>query len=274
MKNWVIAIVLLTTTFCFSQKKPKIEGSKNVVDTEANIKGSFNVLEVNDDFEVFLSQGSNNHYKLTADDNLANVVKIEVKDSVLKLYTDHKISSSKKFELYLTIEGLEHLIIKNDARVQTTTTIQSKKLYISGYNSSKFDLNIESEDLILNMHRNAGGKISVKSVNTTIAMNDRTDLKAEIDTDKLRTTLNNSAQLTVEGKTDHASINLKKTSELKAKKFTIGSADLYTSNSSDIDIKVRRNLEVYAQGKSKIYVYGDPNIEIKGLTDKSKIIKK
>ena len=43
---------------------------------------------------------------------------------------------------------------------------------------------------------------------------------------------------------------------------------------ADVYVYAGKDLELFAEGKSNIYVYGDPKIEVKGLTDKSKIIKK
>ncbi|NNM23930.1 MAG: hypothetical protein HKO54_10280, partial [Flavobacteriaceae bacterium] len=51
-------------------------------------------------------------------------------------------------------------------------------------------------------------------------------------------------------------------------------ADLISSNSSDIYVRASKELKLYAQGKSYVYVYGNPEIVVDGLNDKSQIIKK
>ena len=275
MKNsLVFVIVLFSGLTVFAQKKPKIKGNKEVTQVIKEISQEFNALEIDDALEVTLTQGDNNAYALNIDSNLVDILQFSVTDSILKIYTTNNITSSKKLEINLTVTELEHLILKNDAKVKGEGRFTSDKFYLSAYNSSRIDMDVSADDVTITLQRDAGGKIKVKSENTTIVMNDRTDLKAYVVADKVRVTLNNSADLDLNGDADYAAFNLKKTANLNAKKMKVSSADLYTSNNSDVYVNATRTLEVYAQGKSNVYVYGNPKVEVKGLTDKSKIIKK
>lgn len=275
MKTRLLLVVLFGfSTIIFSQKKPKIKGNKMLIEVNKIIDEKFNTIEIDDGLEVNLYQGNQNKYVLKTDYNLVDVIKFVVYDNTLKIYTSSKIVSKKKLELNLTVKKLEHIILKNGVKLKGKERITSDKLYVSGYSSCRFDLDVKAEDVTVTLHRNSGGKINIKSDNTTIVMNDRTDLKGDISTGKLRVTMNKSAQLNLDGESDMAIFNLKDDAELKAKNMKATSADLYTTNSSDVYLYVKKNLELYAEGRSKIYIYGDPKIEIKGLTDKSRIIKK
>ena len=272
-----IMIFLFVIGLCsssYSQKKPKVKGNKEVTQVIREIPEEFNALEIDDGLKINLSQGPENGYVLNVDSNLVDVLQFFVVDSVLKVYTTNRIVSSKKLEITMTVKGLEHLILKNDAEVIGEGPLNSAKFYISGYNSSRMDLDIRAEDVTVTLHRNAGGKLRVTSENTTIVMNDRTDLKAYAVCDNIRVTVNNSADLDLDGDADYAAFNLKQSSTLNARKMRVSNADLYTSNSSDVYVNATKNLEVYAKGSSNVYVYGNPKLEIKGFTDKSKIIKR
>ncbi|MBT8184499.1 MAG: DUF2807 domain-containing protein [Eudoraea sp.] len=274
-KQTIFFVAALLSLSVAAQKKPKIKGNKEVTQVIREIPEEFNALEVDDALEVTLTQGNNNAYSLNADSNLVDIIQFKVTDSILKIYTINQITASKKLEINLTVEEIEHLILKNDAKVKGEGRFSADKFYLNGYNSSRVeDLDISADDVTITMHRNAGGDVKVKSENTTIVMNDRTDVKAYIVADKVRVTLNNSADLDLKGDANYAAFNLKKTANLNARKMKVSSADLYTSNNSDVYVHATRNLEVYAQGKSNVYVYGNPKVEVKGLTDKSKIIKK
>ncbi|WP_027392450.1 GIN domain-containing protein [Aquimarina latercula] len=275
MKKITILIVLLSiTTITFGQKKPKIKGNKVVTELNKEILENFNAIEIDDALEVNLTQTGENSYFITTDENLLDIVQFSVKDSILKIYTTNRIVSSKKLEISLNVKEIKHLILKNDAKVEGKGRLTSDKLYLSGYNSSRFDLDIKADDVIITLQRDAGGKIKVKSKNTTIIMNDRTDLKAYVVADKTRVTQTKSSELSLDGDSGFATFNLKDSAKLEAKKMKVSSVDLYTSNSSDVYVYASKNLELYAQGKSNVYVYGNPKVEVKGLTDKSKIIKK
>ena len=272
-----ILIFLLATglcTFSYAQKKPKIKGNKDVTQVIGDIPEDFNALEIDDGLKVNISQGVENSYSLNIDSNLAQVIQFFVVDSILKVYTTNKIVSSKKLEITLNVKGLEHLILKNDAEIIGEGPFNSERFYVSGYNSSRMDLDIRAEDVTITLHRNAGGKISVTSENTTIVMSDRTDLKAYAVSDNIRVTVNNSADLDLDGDAEYAAFNLKESSTLNARKMKVRSVDLYTSNKSDVYVNATKTLEVYAKGNSNVYVYGNPKLEIKGFTDKSKIIKR
>ncbi|WP_027395081.1 GIN domain-containing protein [Aquimarina latercula] len=275
MKKITLFIVLLSiTTISFAQKKPKIKGNKVVTELSKEIFENFNAIEIDDALEVNLTQTGENSYFIKTDENLLDIVQFSVRDSILKIYTTNRIVSSKKLEISLNVKEIKHLILKNDAKVEGTGRFNSDKLYLSGYNSSRFDLDVKADDVIITLQRDAGGKIKVKSKNTTIIMNDRTDLKAYVIADKTRVTQTKSSELSLDGDSDYAAFNLKDSAKLEAKKMKVSSVDLYTSNSSDLYVHASKNLEIYAQGKSNVYVYGNPKIDVKGLTDKSKIIKK
>ena len=273
LKMLLMGVLLLGFSLT-AQKKPKIQGNKAVIEVKKEIKGAFNALEIDDGLEIQLNPGAPNGYVMEADSNLVEVVRFAVIDSILRIYTTQEITSKKKLDITLGISRIEHLILKNDAKVTGKEPIRTRRFYLSAYNSSRFDLFVESDDVTITLHRNAGGKIEVESENTTIVMNDRTDMKAKVRAENLRVTVNNTAELNIDGQADYAAYNLKKSSKLDGRDMKVQTVDLYTSNNADVYVNASRNLEVYAQGKSNVYVYGNPDVDVKGLTDKTKIIKR
>jgi len=51
-------------------------------------------------------------------------------------------------------------------------------------------------------------------------------------------------------------------------------ASLSASNNTDIFVHATKNLIKEAEVKSKVFVYGNPKIELKDLPDRSRILKK
>ena len=82
------------------------------------IEKEFNAIEVDDALEVTLSQSNQNSYVLTTDKNLQDVIRFTINDSVLKIYTTNKITSSKKLEINLKFINLEHITLKNNAKIE------------------------------------------------------------------------------------------------------------------------------------------------------------
>ncbi len=275
MKKTILVVLLLSfSVFTFAQKKPKIKGNRIVTEITKDVLESFNIIEIDDALKVELNQSNENTYFLKTDENLIDIIQFNVKDSILKIYTTNKIVKSKKLKIVLNVKDLEYLILKNNALIKTKGKLSSDKLNISAYNSSYFDLDIKADDVNLSLYNNAGGKIKTKSKNTTIIMNDRTNLKGYIISNKTNVTLTKYAELKLDGDSDNAIFNTEDSSRLDAKKMKISSVSLNSSNKTDVYVYASKNLELYAKGKSKVYVYGNANMDVKGLADKSKIIKK
>lgn len=270
---FLIFFLLNYTTFCLSQEK--LKGNGEVVTVSEEIRKNFDQIEISDNLQVEISQGSDNSYTLTADKNLIEAVDIRVVSNTLKISTNKKITGSKELKIKLQVKRLSHLQLKDDAELKTKQVLKVQHLTIDANSSSKFDLEIEaSGNLQVIMYRNSGGKLEVKARHAAIEMHDRTDLKAEADTDDLKVSMENSAEIQLSGKTDHAEYHLENSSGLMAKKIKARTAEIFSKNRTDIYVYASKKLEVTAEGKSKVYVYGHPDIELKGLTDSSRIIKK
>lgn len=275
MKKIILLFALAVFSFTsFAQKKPKIKGDKNVTTITNNISKEFNAIEVDDALVVTLIQGNQNSYTLRADSNLQDIVQFTVNNGLLKIQTTKRITSSKKLDITLTFKNLEYITIKNDAELKGKERIESDLLNINTHNASKFDLEIIADEVIVTMQDKAKGKLEIRSDRTTIVMNDKTDLDARVKTDRTTVMLTKSAKLKLEGDTDKAEYKLEDSAELNAKKMKASSADLRASNNTNVQVHVKRKLEVFARDKSTIYVFGNPKIEVDKFTDKSKIINK
>jgi hypothetical protein len=275
MKKPLLIVLLLSIILPgFAQKKDKIKGDKEVVTINEDIAESFNQIELGDNLNISLKYSDNNSYVLTADRNLIDVIEIKVVDSVLRIYTSKKIVSSKKLDMFLTVNKFDKLTLRNDIKLNSENEIEADSLVIHTYNSSRFEMDINTSKLNLNMYDNSDGKLLIKSGYSQVVMNDRSDLKGDIVSDSIHVNLNGSSEFKMAGETESAVFNLKGTSNLKADNMKATTAELFTSNKSDVHVFATKLLKVYAKGKSDVYVYGNPEVEIKGLTEKSRIIKK
>jgi len=276
MKSLILVLFILIVPFQLdAQKKDKIKGDKEVVSTSGEIKESFDKLEVSDNITVEIQNANRNSYVLTADQNLLEEVEIEVRDETLKISTKSKITSSKKLYLNLNIQDLKSLIINDDAMVKNSSRFQTDKLSMVLNNSAKIELDLDvQQTLEVYFSHNSGGKIDSDAGNILINMKNRSDLKAKFDTPNLQVNLENSADLKLDGSSKHAEYNLQDSSNLNAKKLKTQTAILNSKNRSDIHVDASKEIEIDAEGKSKIYVYGNPEIKVRGLTDKSRIIKR
>ena len=269
-----IFLIICTANLSLAQKTEKIKGDKEVITVTNSIDKEFSILEINNNLKVTVVQSNKNSYVLTTDKNLADVVNIEVKNGVLKIHTTAKITGSKKLEIFLSVKNLSEIILNDDAELETQGTLSSDIFSLTGNQSSKFDLDLETKNASIILTKNSGGKIELKSKEASLNISDRTDLKGKIDSDKLSVQLSKSGQLDLDGKVKTAIFDIKNSAELKAKKMKANTVSLNASNNTDIYVHATKDLIIDAEGKSKVFVYGNPKIEVKGLTDSSRIIKK
>ncbi|TRO64378.1 GIN domain-containing protein [Christiangramia sabulilitoris] len=277
MKKYIIflASCILFSAVSLAQKKEKVKGDKEVISTSNEIIGEFNHLEISDNLEVEIQTSNRNSYVLTTDQNLAEEVEVRVSNGVLKVYTRSKIVKNKKLHIFLNLTGIESITINDDAVLETSSEFDTDKITIYANNSSQFDIKLDvnsSAEII--MSDNSKGKLDLRAGNIVINMEKRSDLKADLQTDDLNVVLNKSASAKLDGKATNVVFNLEGNSNLNAKKLNAQTAVLNSKNKSDIYVDASKSIEIDAEGKSTIYVYGNPDIQVKGLTDKSKIIKK
>ncbi|MBT8318709.1 MAG: DUF2807 domain-containing protein, partial [Gramella sp.] len=266
----IVLILILLLTYPFNlqaQKKEKVKGDKEVITTSGEITGDFNKLEVSNNLLVEIQTANRNSYVLTTDQNLAEEVEVEVRDGVLRVYTRSKIVKSKKLHLFLNLINIEEISIKDDAVVETSSKLRLDKidLYLNGSGEIDLDLEINGE-ATLSMNDNSKGKLKIDARNMVVNMKNRSDLKADIQTEDLQVILSKSADAKLEGKASNVLFNLEGSSNLNAKKLKTQTAVLNSKNRSDIYVDASKTIEIDAEGKSKIYVYGNPDIQIKGFT--------
>ncbi|MCD8404639.1 DUF2807 domain-containing protein [Tenacibaculum dicentrarchi] len=275
MKKIILVVFsVMISSVILAQDKQKIKGNKQVITTSKSIDKAFYKIEIDDALELSINQADKNSYVLTTDKNLHEVINFVVIDSVLKIATTHKIARSKKLKIALDFVKLEKITLKNGAKLKGDGIFNSKVMHIDCYNSSEFELDLKAEKVIVNMLGKSKGTLKIKATNTTFLMSDKARLEAHVLADNVTAKLINSADLNLEGEAKKATFNLKEAADMKAKEMKISEVDIYTSGNADTSIYAGKNLTLYAEGKSKIEIYGTPIIELKGFKGTAKLFKK
>lgn len=274
MRKFLLFFILFSISLgAVSQKKEKIKGSR-VIAKESNKLDSFHQIEISDNLHVTISKNNSNSYELQADENLIDVLKFEIDDEILKIYSTKKITSSKKLEIELNYQEIDFIILKGDAKLETKNKIVFPSFSLETYDSSYFDLDMDVDSLNLNLFSNSSGKINLHGKKATIELEDKSQLKGNISVDSLNMSLNEKSLVKVNGDINNLKLDAKGSSTLKANDLKVSTANLNTSNSTDISIFVSKELRLYATEKSSIHLYGNPKLEVDALNDQSKIIKK
>lgn len=139
MKFAIVIIIGLVCTNCVFADKGLI-GSGNVIKEIRQAK-SFNQINIDGIFSIYLSQGEKEGIEVEADDNLLEYVKTDIRNGVLSIdFTYSKgIQKSTKLNIHITIRDISQLQLDGIGSVSCLTELNLSKLNIinSGIGSIK-----------------------------------------------------------------------------------------------------------------------------------------
>ncbi|MFV8270923.1 GIN domain-containing protein [Flavobacterium sp. GT2N3] len=273
-KYTAILLLLLSTTFTFAQKKEKIKGSKTVTIEHREV-GNFESLTVEDNLEVHLERGEKTELKIEADENLHNIISLDLRDNMLRIYTTKQAANYKKLIIRVTYSNDLNLITsKNEATVNAIQEILLNDLTLRTYDTSKLFLNVSAKNFVLQSDDKSKIELNLKSENTTIELSKNASLKALVATTDLKVDLYQKSEATIEGDATNAIIRTDNNSSFTGNKLVVKNVDVTTESYSNCSVNAVTTVIIDAADKSEIQLVGAPKIEIRKFVDEAKLIKK
>lgn len=275
MKNHIaIFLIVLSTTLTLAQKKDKLKGSR-IVTIENKEVGNFQALEVEDNIEVNLERGEKNNIKIEADENLHDIISFDLKDNTLRIYTTKEAVNYKKLIVRVTYNSdLNLLTSKNEATINAIEEIQLDEITFKTFDYSKLFLNVNTKKFILQADDKSRTELNLKSENTIIQLSKNAALKSLISTVDLTIDLYQKSNATLEGNVTNAILRLDNNSTLTGNKLNVKNADVITESYSNCSLFVDTNVIIDASDKSEIHLFGSPKIEMRQFSDEAKLFKK
>jgi Putative auto-transporter adhesin, head GIN domain len=267
-----IAILFLTTAF--AQKKEKIKGSK-IVTVEKKEIGDFDTLEVEDNIEIFLVKGEKCGIEIEADDNLHDIISISLNGTTLKLSTLRNVSSAKKFTIRISYDSkFKLLTAKNESIINALAELDLAEVTFKSLDYSKLFLNARVKNFTLKQDDKSKAELNLKSENAIVELSKNAHLKALINALNLKCDLYQKSDAEIEGDVMETKLRLDNNTEFIGKKLMVKNMDLITELYANCSINVNTNLSISAAGDSEIKIFGDQKIDLKKFADNAKLIKK
>jgi hypothetical protein len=265
---------LFLTTISVAQKKEKIKGSKIVTVSVKEIP-SFENIEINDNFEVFLVKSDKPSLEIEADDNLHEVINYEVAGGTLRVSSLRDASGFKKFALRINYTSeLKLITAKNESSIKALADLELENITIKNYDYSKSFLNVKANYFALVLNDKSEAEINAKADNTSIELSKNAELKALITSPELKLDMYQKSQAEIEGNVNNAKLRLDNYISLTAKKLVIASLDVVAESYSKCSVNATNALALSASGKSEIELYGEPKITINKFTNNTTLYKK
>ena len=279
-KHWlkILMFTVFCSSACFSQGK--IKGNKNIVAVETKID-DFNTIRFGEKFKIELIQDDKASVEIEADENLHEYIEVSVNNGVLQFNTSAKIQSKKALNITVRFtDALNKIEVNNDAEISTKNTIRNDSIQLIINDYARAFLNIRNKHFkLINNNKSTFGISSKTKLNITsdiviLELSENSKTEALINTDSLQSSLYKSAFAKLEGDVDYLQVNTITSSNFSAKKLTSKTCDITTEDSSHVTIQVLNNLNIETSGSSKVYLYGDPKINLIAFKDSSTFYKK
>ncbi|GGG13372.1 hypothetical protein GCM10011344_12570 [Dokdonia pacifica] len=275
MKKLWIVIVLFMSMSMLGQQLPKIKGSGIVTLKEVALEESFDIIDIDGDFDIELNQGATNAYSIETDDNLIDVIQFTIEDNTLKITATHRIVKKKKFKITITVSTIAEIHLNNKARLKAEGLINGDNLVLTAGKSSKFELDLSYTGAIdIELFSDADGTLKTKSASSNVTLDGRATLKMYAIVDTLIAQVSDTSKLLLDGTIATANLTLTGNGKLTAKEALVTTTEINLSDSSDAYMQVKEAITLYAQDSAVLQLYGEPTITVTGLKNKAKILKK
>ncbi|MUH37593.1 DUF2807 domain-containing protein [Zobellia amurskyensis] len=271
MRNLVFLFALLFTFQAFAQRKPKIKGNKAVIDVYQELP-PFHAIELRDDLEIKLHDSTEEGIAITADDNLIDVLRFKVQDSVLQISSFYNITRKKKLEITVNYIYLE-AITMFDGEIDMDGAVNAKDLYVDMHESAKLNLNADAEVFNINMEGNSSGEFNLKGQEINLVLKDRVDVKIFGTSDLSNIKMYKNATAILEGTTFELYANLFENSNLKGEKLESEAVYLTIEESATADVNSTKTIQLSSSGNARTHLYGEGKVEVIDFLDTSELHK-
>jgi hypothetical protein len=121
------------------------DGNGKVVKENRTVN-TFNSLDVSGAFDIILTQGETQSVTIEADENLMSLIRTEVRDNELRIYTKGPIHDCSSMKAYITVKELKEIDISGAVDLQTSGKFTQPELKIegSGASDSKLELAVQT----------------------------------------------------------------------------------------------------------------------------------
>jgi hypothetical protein len=273
-KHTAIFLLLLSTAIISAQKKETIKGSKKVTIEQREIE-NFHSLQVDDNIEVYIERGETAELKIEADDNLHDIIKIDLQDNALRIYTTKEAIRYRKLIVKITYsKDLNLVISRNNVTINAIQQVLLDSITFRSFDNSKLFLNVNVKDFLLQSNDESKVELNLKSENSKIELSKDASLKSLIVTQDLACDLYQKSTAKIEGSATNAAFRLDSNSNLTANKLTVKNIDLTSEGYSNSAVYAETSIIISASDKSEIQLFGEPEIEMRKFVDEAQLLKK
>ncbi len=276
MKKILLILLVGLTMISYGQKKEKIKGNREVL-IKKFLLPDFEALRVGEKFQIGLKKSTDTtRVIIETDDNLFDVIHFKVDEGILSFYTTQEIVKKKRLKITVYIPDHFHSIeLIEKGKVYNEEDLSLEELSIKAFDRGKSDLILDiKKKLAINAGNKSHLKMDVTAPVAEIYMDEyaQTDLKASFS--QLSLSLNGHSAFNIQGKAKDAEIRPNDKAQYKGENFIIENVSLITKDKTKTHINAGKKLDLIARGEADVYIYNEPEINLKAFKDHAVLYKK
>ena len=144
---------------CIVDYVDTIYGDGNVTTEQRDVE-AFDKLRVSSGIDVYITQGNVETLELEADENLHEVIKTEVREGTLRIWTDHNIRKAKAKKVHLSYKNLSSIRISSAGDVYGTNRMTAEDLRLSLSSAGDLKLEVDASSIDINISSSGDARLS------------------------------------------------------------------------------------------------------------------
>ena len=267
----ILLCIILIACPVFGQRKPRIKGNRSVISVERELP-EFTRLVLDEDLEVRLVPGESEGVRIEADDNLIDILRFDVSDQTLTISSFYTITSSKKLELILEYRHLEHIQVTG-GKVSGSETLNTDNLELILLEGAGAQLNIRSGFVGLQAEGNSSADLRIEADSLSASLSGYTDSRIYSSGGPLNLSMTGQASLDLEGVAGSLNVSLTDDTRLKASGMEATEVKAFLNTSANARLFAVESIAYEGRGNARLFVYGQPAIQILGMYDSAELHK-
>lgn len=269
---YVFFLTLLPMVVMSQQRKPKIKGNRKVTRVTERLP-AFNKILLKDDLDISVVAAKSPTYQLVADDNLVDVITFKVVDSVLEISSFYKITSKKELVITINYERLKSIEVRAGS-IQTDNILNTGRLELIATGNGRLNVSGKAGTMVAQLKGTTQSDLNLDAEQLSVQMSERADARVYSNCEDLQIALEQNAVLDMEGEIRTAFITQSQQSKYRGEMAPIGRLQLSSSGGSLARVHVTESIGLKAVGNSRVFLFGNPAIDVQEFRDAAQLSKK
>ncbi len=273
MRTILLALILLSLGNLYAQRE-RVKGNRILSTEQLDIDG-FHTIEIYENFDVSLDEGSDNQVKIETDSNIHEHINVEVIDSVLTVSSDKDLRRTKALHLDIFYaSSLEKIILHSKATLKSLSPITTSTLKIEINDQTEVFLtaDVNTMDCIVNGKSKA--TLHVTGQEVIYQVNENSEVNGIITADSLKVDLYQKGSVKLEGELKSLQVRVDSDTDFYGEKLSSDKVSLYAEGASDSYILANQEITIEAKDKAEIFLLGEPKVQINAFTNEAILYKK